>query len=154
MYHQILVPLDSSYTSQASLKEAQRFALELHAKIRLVHVVDLAQFAWNGNELAHLSEFGHTLYQMGKQILNEAALLFSQAGLEAEASLLESWEGSPAKAIIEESRNWGADLIVMGTHGYSGLTHMILGSVAESVVRHARVPVLLIRTPEPQKDVV
>jgi nucleotide-binding universal stress UspA family protein len=51
----------------------------------------------------------------------------------------------PAGEILAESARWGADLIVMGTHGRHGLAHLILGSVAEGVLRRATVPVLLVR---------
>ena len=61
-----------------------------------------------------------------------------------------AWEvqvttGDPADAIVSEAAQLGADLIVMGTHGRTGLQHVLLGSVAEKVVRHASCPVLTIR---------
>ena len=53
--------------------------------------------------------------------------------------------GRPAEALLEEAQRWGADLIVLGTHGRRGLDHLFFGSVAEQVVRGARVPVLTVR---------
>jgi nucleotide-binding universal stress UspA family protein len=54
-------------------------------------------------------------------------------------------EGMPRAAILDVAREVGADLIVMGTHGRTGLTHVVFGSVAEHVVRHSRIPVLTVR---------
>ena len=56
------------------------------------------------------------------------------------------WDRRIATAIVEEAAAWGADLIVIGTHGRRGFEHLVLGSVAEGVVRRATVPVLLIRS--------
>ena len=53
----------------------------------------------------------------------------------------------PAEALVEAAKRWSADLIVLGTHGRRGLQHLVLGSVAEGVVRLAPVPVLLVRLP-------
>ena len=50
------------------------------------------------------------------------------------------------EVIVEEARSWGADLIVMGTHGRRGFEHLVLGSISEGVVRRATVPVLLLRS--------
>ncbi len=59
-------------------------------------------------------------------------------------------EGSPANEIITASKDY--DLIVMGSLGRTGLSHLLMGSVAEKVVRHASCPVLVVRAPEPNMD--
>ena len=53
-------------------------------------------------------------------------------------------EGFPKKEIVKIAREWEADLIVMGTHGRGGLQHLLVGSVAESVIKHAGVPVMVV----------
>lgn len=145
MYQRIVVPVDTSATSRAALDEVKRFANEQHAKVRIVHVIDLAQFAWSANEFLDVPQLQETLRDSARRVLTDSTEALRQAGIEPEAVLLETWGGLLAKAIVEDAAKWGADLVVMGTHGYGGLTHMLLGSVAEGVVRHAHIPVLLVR---------
>lgn len=144
MYQRIVVPVDTSATSRAALEEVKRFANEQHAKVRIVHVIDLAQFAWSANEFLDVPQLQETLRDSARRVLTDGTEALRQVGIEPEAVLLETWGGLLAKAIVEDAAKWGADLVVMGTHGYGGLTHMLLGSVAEGVVRHAHIPVLLV----------
>jgi len=62
--------------------------------------------------------------------------------------------GAPAKNIVQEAKKEGADLIVMSTHGRTGLAHMLVGSVTEKVIRHAPCPVLSIHTHMAEKAAV
>ena len=124
-----------------------RFARSENAKLRLVHVIELAQFAWSANEFLDEPQLQAALKEGGERVLAESVAAVQAAGLEAESALLETWGGLLAKAIVDDAKAWSADLLVMGTHGYGGLTHMLLGSVAEGVMRHTFVPVLLVRTP-------
>jgi nucleotide-binding universal stress UspA family protein len=80
----------------------------------------------------------------GQTLLDRAAEQARRAGIATAAALLEE-DGRIPDVIVAESRRWPADLIVMGTHGRHGVDHLLLGSVAEGVVRLASVPVLLIR---------
>jgi nucleotide-binding universal stress UspA family protein len=70
-----------------------------------------------------------------------------EEGATAEVQLLHTGNTADrtAQAITQEARRWGADLLVAGTHGRSGLKHLLMGSVAEGIVRHTPVPVLLVR---------
>ncbi len=145
MYQRILVPVDNSSTSRNALEEAMRFARSEKAVLRLVHVIDLAQFAWSANEFLDVPQLQAALKEGGQRVLAESAAAVKAVGLEAESALLETWGGQLSKAIVDDAKAWSADLLVMGTHGYGGLTHMLLGSVAEGVVRHSEVPVLLVR---------
>ncbi len=148
MYQRILVPVDNSITSRTALEEALRFAKSEQAQLRLVHVIDLAQFAWSANEFLDVPQLQSALKEGGQKVLNESVAMVKEHGVEAESALLETWGGILAKAIVEDATTWRAELIVMGTHGYGGLTHMLLGSVAEGVMRHTQVPVLLVRNKE------
>lgn len=145
MYQRILVPIDDSDTSHRALKEAIRFAVDQKALIRLVSVIDLAQFSWGGAEFLDTSDLQTSLRQAGQQTLAKAQAQMQADGVVAEIALLETWGGRIPQLIIEEAGRWQADLIAMGTHGWTGLDHLILGSVAEGVVRIAPIPVLLIR---------
>lgn len=148
MYQRILVPVDNSATSHNALEEALRFAKSEKAVLRLVHVIDLAQFAWSANEFLDVPQLQAALKEGGQQVLADSLARVREHDVEAETALLETWGGILAKAIVEDANSWKADLIVMGTHGYGGLTHMLLGSVAEGVMRHTPVPVLLVRNKE------
>ncbi|STQ90821.1 universal stress protein [Iodobacter fluviatilis] len=145
MYQRILVPVDNSDTSAAAIIEGRRFAGDQRAKVKLIHVVDLAQFAWSANEFLDVPQLQNALRQSGEKLLAELAEGLRADGLDVETSLLESWGGNLALAIVNEASSWPADLIVMGTHGYGGLTHLLMGSVAEGVVHATPVPVLLVR---------
>lgn len=151
MYKRILVPVDSSDTSAAAIVEARRFACEQQAKVKLVHVVDLAQFAWSANEFLDVPQLQNALRQSGEKLLADLSEGLKAEGLEVESNLLESWGGNLALAIVKEAEGWSADLIVMGTHGYGGLTHLLMGSVAEGVVHCTPVPVLLVRAKSDEK---
>lgn len=148
MYKRILVPVDNSATSRAALEEAKRFAKNEHAAVRLVHVIDLAQFAWSANEFLDVPSLQASLREGGNSVLAESVAAMQAQGIEPESSILETWGGLISKVIIDDAEDWKADLIIMGTHGYGGLKHMLLGSVAEGVVRHTPAPVLLVRLKE------
>lgn len=147
MYQRILVPVDDSTTSAAAIRESVRLALDQKAQVRLVHVIDLAQFAWSANEFLDVPQLQDSLRKSGEQLLARHAETLSAQNIAAETALLEAWGGNLAKAIVDDASAWQADVLVMGTHGYTGLTHLLLGSVAEGVMRHASVPVLLVRAP-------
>ncbi|WP_373975694.1 universal stress protein [Chitinibacter sp. SCUT-21] len=145
MYTRILVPIDHSETSAAALQEATRLAVEQHAIVRLVHVIDLAQFAWSANEFLDVPQLQASLKEGGQSLLQEQAALLKKQAICTETALLEIWGGQIARTLVDEAQQWQAQLLVMGTHGYGGLTHMLLGSVAEGVMRHTHIPVLLVK---------
>ncbi|AXK40337.1 universal stress protein [Crenobacter cavernae] len=147
MYQRIFVPVDDSETSNLALAEACKLAAEVGAQLRLVHVIDLAQFGWGGTEFLDASDLQKSIKQAGEQVLGQAEARARNAGAMPETHILESWGDKIAAMLLEDSKSWGADLIVMGTHGWSGLMHLLMGSVAEGVLKHADVPVLLVRNP-------
>lgn len=146
MFKRILVPVDDSSTSRQALVEAARFVQDQHAVMRLVHVIDLAQFSWGGAEFVDVGSLQDGLRKSGGKVLEDAQGQLAASGITAEASLLEIWGGQLFQALLDDAKSWQADIVVMGTHGWTGLDHLLMGSVAEGVVRHAHVPVLLIRT--------
>lgn len=149
VYQRILVPVDNSESSQLAIQEAKRLACESNATLRLLHVVDLAQFAWwNSSQFIDVTLLQKGLKAAGETILTQVSALLKADNLKVETALIEVWGESLAKGIINEAKSWQADLIVMGTHGRTGLTHLLLGSVAEGVIYEATTPVLLIRVQE------
>ncbi|WP_374349708.1 universal stress protein [Chitinimonas sp.] len=144
MYQRILVPVDDSVTSRQALLETSRFCCEQHGRTRLVHVIDLAQFTWGGAEFVDVGELQGNLRDSGTKLLDKAASEMRAQGIEVETALVEIWGGQISAAITRDAETWQADIIVMGSHGWTGLDHLLLGSVAEGVVRHASRPVLII----------
>lgn len=141
---QILVPVDFSECSRKALLYALPFARQFGAGITLLHVVEAAYA---------LGEFGAVEYPTLEADLRKAAerrlgeLAVEQIGTRvAFATRVRS--GRPATEIAAAARELEADLIVIATHGHTGLKHVLLGSVAESVVRHAPCPVLTVREHE------
>jgi len=147
MYARILAAVDGSEPSMRAYREAMRLAADQHAVLRVAHVIDLglALVPWADGAVIDYDALETALRESGARILEAAVAEARTTGSEAETVLLETDVDNPAAEILTEATRWGADLIVMGTHGRHGLAHLILGSVAEGVVRRASVPVLLLR---------
>jgi len=146
MYGKILVPVDGSETSKRGLAEACRLAKELGAGLRCLHVIDEHYLTANYIGVTYMPELIDKLRENGKEILKEASEQARMSGVKVESVLRESAERRVSGMIIDQAKTWAADLIVMGTHGRRGLSHLALGSDAESVVRNSPVPVLLVRS--------
>lgn len=144
MYQKILVPVDGSTTSNCALQEAIKLAQHHHAQLELVHVFEDILY-WVDESYINYAELQETIRESSEKIMTEAQALVQQAGLTAETKLLEAKGQRIANVIVAEAEHWQADLIVIGTHGRSGFSRLLLGSVAEGVVRTATMPVLLIR---------
>ncbi|MBI1174257.1 MAG: universal stress protein [Sideroxydans sp.] len=144
MYQRILVPVDGSETSDSALHEAIRFAQQHNATLRLVHVIEDARF-FESESMIDYSTLQDMARRSGEQVLSRAATAVQQAGLTAETDLLELDGRRVENLIVAEAKRWPADLIVIGTHGRSGVSRLLFGSVAEGVVRGAHIPILLIR---------
>ena len=146
MYGKILVPVDGSETSKRGLTEACRLAKEPGAEVRCLFVIDEHYLTANYMGFMYLPDLIYKLRDNGKEILDAASEQARMSGVKVESVLRESAERRVSDMIIDEAKTWAADLIVMGTHGRRGLSHLALGSDAESVVRNSPVPVLLVRS--------
>lgn len=153
MYQRILVPIDRSENSQVVLDEVKNLATATGARVCLVKIIDTTQFADGPDELLHeiLLNDDERLHEARReslrQYLIDSAAILTAAGIQTETRLVEKYGEGIAHAILKEADEWQADLLVMGTHGRSGLFHLLMGSVAEGVVRHANTPVLLVKLP-------
>jgi nucleotide-binding universal stress UspA family protein len=145
MYKRILVPIDGSPTSKLGLSEAIRLAKQLQAKVRILHVVDEFIADTTFGSAMYYEKWVESLREGGKKTLAESEAFTRDQGIEPEAILVETVGTRAAEAIIEQARQWPADLIVLGTHGRRGMRRIVMGSDAEVVVRGAEVPVLLVR---------
>jgi nucleotide-binding universal stress UspA family protein len=134
----ILVPLDGSLLSESILPVAEEWAKEEGAEVILLRAV-LAHHL----PLADPTEAEVRVVKEGETYLKEIAERLERRGLKQVRWVL--WYDEPATAIAEAAKRDGVDLIAMATHGRSGLSRLLLGSVAEAVARAARVPVLLLR---------
>ena len=148
MYKKILVPIDGSPASNLGLNEAIKLAKDQGAKLRLFHLVDeyIAVSSPDGVAFSNTDDLLESLRQGGKKIIEKAEALARRHGLTPESVMLESFGGRAADFIVQQANKWGADLIVLGTHGRRGAKRLVMGSDAEQVVRTTRVPVLLVRS--------
>ena len=152
----ILCPTDFSDLSAHALSFARSFAETYRAKLHLLHVVDEAYQYWtvmgtNGvplgpppDEMLAAARTG-----MSKFVATHFAAAALATGAAAPPDVVtEVRLGRPFLEIIRHAREISADLIVLGTHGRSGLSHVLLGSVTEKVVRKSPCPVLTVRHPD------
>lgn len=148
MYQRILVPIDGSDTAERALREAIKLA-DGKAQLRLLHVVEeVYPLDAEGYAFIDYGALRDVARSSGERLLAKAGGTARQAGAAVETSLLEAEGDRVANVIDTEARNWPADLIVIGSHGRSGFSRLLFGSVAEGVVRGASVPVLLVRGAE------
>jgi len=145
MYQRILVPVDGSATSGRALQEAIRLSGG-QARLRLAYVLEeILALDTEGYAFINYATLQEAVRLTGERALARAAEIAKQSGTTAETVLLAANGQRISSVIVDEARKWQADLIVIGTHGRSGLSRLLLGSVAEGVVRAAPVPVLLVR---------
>jgi nucleotide-binding universal stress UspA family protein len=144
-YKRILVPLDGSRAAEAGLREAIRLAAgNPDATIRLLHVLEPLP-PLQGMEVIITETLIDNMTSFGEKILQKARAAVESRGLRAETVFRRKPPQRAAEGITAEIRKWKADIVVMGTHGRRGLSRVVLGSDAETVVRMAAVPVVLVR---------
>jgi nucleotide-binding universal stress UspA family protein len=143
----ILVPTDFSADAELAIATAHRLLAppEQDARLILIHAFNLpVEYTAYGPIPISLNFLKDTGLEAERRLF-EAAQRLEREGLTVETV---AREGDPAQVIAAEAEERGADLIAMGTHGHSGLHHLLLGSTAERVVQHARCPVMTIRRPK------
>ncbi len=149
MYQRILVATDGSESSQLALAHAIDLSRDQHAKLRIVHVVDpfILPMMGTSPQVADIGPTIETPRAAGREILGQASSAARSAGITADTALIEDANDNSriASVIASEAERSKSDLIVMGTHGRRGLSHLFMGSVAESAIHIAPVPVLLVR---------
>jgi Universal stress protein UspA and related nucleotide-binding proteins len=150
MYKRILVCFDDSPTSARALQVALELAGLRGAALRIVHVVEhpgsLGGYGFGSGYGQHFLELAR---EQAAKLLEGALEIASGAGLPAETCLVDAAGLRLGDAVADEARSWGADLVVVGSHGRTGVQRALLGSGAEQVVRQAPVPVLVVRGTTP-----
>jgi nucleotide-binding universal stress UspA family protein/mono/diheme cytochrome c family protein len=140
----ILVPLDFSANSTRALDYAYALAKKFDAALHLVHVCEVPSMM-TGSMDAYAIAYTDWSQRLGDEAERELEKL--QARLTGVKVSTEVLFGNPARAIVTTAHTNDADLIVMGTHGHGAVMHMVMGNVAERVVRNADCPVLTVRGP-------
>ena len=144
MFRRLLVPHDFSEHSDAALRTAIELAGELEASIALLHVFQRPQAIFEPYGILPIEPDLAEIPEAARQRLQVELDKVLAAGVEGDARVS---EGQPVDEILAQIEASGADLVVMGTHGLTGFSHALLGSVAERTVRQAPCPVLTVKAP-------
>ena len=140
MFKKILCPVDFSDTSMNAANNAINFSMEIKAEITFIHIIDIQAM----QNIGDLSGGGindiNLLIEEEKPVLSKLKDECDKKGIKVKTVLT---HGEPVSVILETIKEGGHDLIIMGTHGKTGLTRLVLGSIAENVVRKSNIPVLL-----------
>lgn len=134
VFHHILVPLDGSPANELAVPATTSMASLYGTKVTLLHVMEPPP--------PEAQMLGESFRKAADEMLKHAAARLQESGIPVESQIR---VGSPAEEILEFAKSSGADLICITTHGRSGIRRWLMGSVAERVLRHAEVPVLLLR---------
>jgi nucleotide-binding universal stress UspA family protein len=148
MYTRILVPLDGSELSECSLEQLKQVAVVGGVtEVTLLRVIEPIAI----NEAAAWSSSGYTMTEVQKKYkasaqegITKAAEKLVALGISAQAAVI---EGRAAEAILDYAEKNKFELIIISTHGRSGISRWTFGSVADRVVRHSPIPVLVIAPP-------
>jgi universal stress protein A len=145
----ILVPVDFSPASAQALAQAMTLAEPFSGSLHVLHTWEVPTYlrpdltVWSGDVSATLADHAKREAEKNMHRFLEDARLLESPHVTSEVL----W-GAPYPTILAVAEEGGYDLIAMGTHGRTGLAHLVMGSVAEKVVRHAKCPVLTVRVPE------
>lgn len=148
MFRKILCPVDFSEPAAAARDKAVELAKSGGGEIRLIHVVEPilvpADFAFGPVTPIELEE---QFVKQSEEKLKAIGEAVKAAGVKVDLILK---RGKPFDEIVRAGKEWGADLVVIGTHGLTGLSHILMGSTAEKVVRKSPCAVLVVKSgPKP-----
>jgi nucleotide-binding universal stress UspA family protein len=148
MKKHIFVAIDGSTTAQRALEEAVAFAVALKGDICVAFVADESGLTQHGMGLGtfiNVDKIKDEIRIGANKMLDEAQARAIAAGCQAERMLIESVDRHVAEAIVDAAQSWGADLLVVGAHGGSGIKRLLVGSVAESLTRISPISLLVVR---------
>jgi len=144
MFKHILVPVDGSETAQLAVDKAINLAKAFGSRVTAIFVIDPYPFTGVGTDFAYgQTEYLNAATAEANAAVKAAKERFEQAGVSVETSVVEAhaaWRG-----VVQAAKSLQADLIVMGSHGRSGLEKLVLGSVTQAVLSHTHLPVLVVR---------
>ena len=144
MFKHILVPVDGSATAQMAVQKAIGLAQVFGSRVTAIFVIDPYPFTGVGTDFAYgQAEYLNAATAEANLAIKATKTAFEQAGVKVDTSVVEShaaWRG-----VVDSAESMQADLIVMGSHGRSGLEKLVLGSVTQAVLSHTKLPVLVVR---------
>jgi nucleotide-binding universal stress UspA family protein len=145
-FKRILIPTDGSENTKAAITQGLELARVMGSEVTALYVVDQASFVNFPMDATVVSIYS-LLEKEGKDAVDYVVNEGQKLGVNVTPKVV---EGSPAKKIVDEAENY--DLVVMGTLGRTGISKLLLGSVAERVVRFAPCPVLVVRAETPEEE--
>jgi nucleotide-binding universal stress UspA family protein len=143
-FNGVMVPVDFSKESNLAAKFASSLAEEYKTKLHVLHVIEPLHASLRLH-VADFDAFQQKVIDQAQEDLGNVIPSSMKKRLEVE-EILEI--GHPQHVIVDKAKELGVDLIVIATHGRTGFAHVLLGSVAEQVIRHAPCPVFVIRNPK------
>jgi nucleotide-binding universal stress UspA family protein len=142
MYRHILIPTDGSELAEHGVAHGLALAKSLGAKVSVIFVVEpLSEMRKGPPFLDALAQYAELRNEQATSVLERAANAAKEAGVSCKTIQVEN--GQPHQAIIAAAEDRGCDLIVMSSHGRSGLSALLIGSVTNKVLTHAKTPVLV-----------
>lgn len=145
-FKKILIPVDFSPYSDLALRYACLLARQFNSKLTLMHVVE--SLAYSVTDTLNVVEHRRALETIATTLLDNLRAELEQDGLAVSTVLV---NGTPYREILNLARRKHMDLIVMGTHGRTGVGHLLMGSVAERIARLSPCPVLTVRAPRGER---
>lgn len=136
MFESVLIPTDGSEPAQGAVETGVELATEHGATVHGLYIIEPSYLDETG-------EVTETFQRKGERIVSKVIEEAQAAGLSTAA---EVWTGTPHEQILDYTETNGVDVVVMGTHGRTGLGRYLLGSVTQKVVRLSEVPVLTVQT--------
>jgi len=145
MYRNILIATDGSSLANRAVEHGLNLAKSVHAKVLILTVTERFHiFALEADQLEETSSsFGEHMRKQAERSLSEASAIARNLGVEA--TTLQMEDDAPYRAIIRMAEDHACDLIVMASHGRSGVSALLLGSETMKVLHHSTIPVLVVR---------
>ena len=140
LYNKIVIAVDNSHHALQAAKKGFELAHQLKAAVGLVNVIDRYKEEPNTDLWFSHENSVPILLERADEIFDQ---IINTYGGSTEVTRFTP-EGLPNEEIINTATIWNADLIVIGTHGRTGLSHLLMGSVAEHIIRHSKIPVLVV----------
>lgn len=148
----VLLAVDASPCSDAAVEEITRRFARADTQVRVVHAVEWMkemplsyQFGQGATAGHDAAESRRRSFERAEALVNETAARLESAGFQNVS--VSTPDADPRHGILDEARAWKPDLIVIGSHGRHGLDRLLLGSVAEAVLRHAPCSIEIVREP-------
>src|ERR1051325_8357481 len=147
----ILLAVDGSSYSEAAVDAITKRPWPANSEVKILSVIEpftpyMTEIWATSNEF--WEELDKASRDQANSAINDAVERLGKGGSKSLQITTEIVKGNPKTAILDEAERWGADLIVLGSHGYTGFKLMLLGSVSQAVASHAHCSVEIIRLPE------